>query len=38
MERYFEKISFNQFKKDIKDDKKLYKESGLRLRRQCYRF
>lgn len=26
MDRYFEKISFNQFKKDIKDDKKLYDE------------
>lgn len=24
MERYFEKISFEQFKKDIKDDKELY--------------
>lgn len=24
MSRFFEKISFNQFKKDIKDDKKLY--------------
>ncbi len=26
MERYFEKISFEQFKKEIKDDKKLYEE------------
>ncbi len=29
MERYFEKISFEQFKKDIKDDKKLYEEYKL---------
>ena len=29
MERYFEKISFKQFKKDIKDDKKLYEEYKL---------
>lgn len=26
MSRYFENISFEQFKKDIKDDKKLYEE------------
>ena len=26
MERFFERISFDQFKKDIKDDKKLYDE------------
>ena len=29
MERYFEKISFEQFKKDIKDDRKLYDEYKL---------
>ena len=29
MGRYFEKISFEQFKKDIKDDKKLYEEYML---------
>lgn len=29
MGRYFEKISFEQFKKDIKDDKKLYEEYKL---------
>ena len=29
MSRFFEKISFNQFKKDIKDDKKLYDNYSL---------
>ncbi len=29
MERYFEKISFKQFKNDIKDDKKLYEAYKL---------
>lgn len=29
MDRYFEKISFEQFKKDIKDDKKLYEKYKL---------
>lgn len=29
MERYFEKISFEQFKKDIKNDRKLYEEYQL---------
>ena len=29
MERYFEKISFDQFKKDIADDKELYEEYSL---------
>ena len=29
MERFFEKISFEQFKKDIKDDKELYEEYKL---------
>lgn len=29
MERYFEKISFEQFKKDIKDDKELYDSYNL---------
>jgi len=29
MERFFEKISFEEFKKDIKDDKKLYEEYKL---------
>jgi len=33
MERYFEKISFEQFKKDIKDDIKLYKEYNLPVRK-----
>ena len=33
MERYFEKISFEQFKKDIKDDKKLYEEYDLPVRK-----
>ena len=30
--RYFEKISFEQFKKDISDDKKLYDEYNLPMR------
>ena len=25
----FEKVSFEQFKKDVSDDKKLYKEYGM---------
>lgn len=29
MSRFFEKISFNQFKKDIKDDKELYEKYNL---------
>ena len=33
MERYFEKISFNQFKKDIKDDKELYDNYELPIRK-----
>ena len=33
MERYFEKISFEQFKKDIKDDKELYAEYALPSRK-----
>ena len=33
MERYFEKISFEQFKKDIKDDKYLYEEYSLPIRK-----
>jgi len=33
MDRYFEKISFDQFKKDIKDDIKLYEEYKLPLRK-----
>ncbi len=33
MERCFEKISFEQFKKDIKDDKKLYEEYKLPVRK-----
>ena len=36
MERYFEKISFEQFKNDIKDDIKLYKEYKLPLRKTRY--
>lgn len=36
MERYFEKISFNQFKKDIKDDNKLYEEYNLPIRKTKY--
>ena len=34
--RYFEKISFEQFKKDIKDDKKLYEEYNLPQRQTKY--
>ena len=33
MERYFEKISFEQFKKDIKDDKDLYDKYELPIRK-----
>ena len=33
MERYFEKISFEQFKKDIKDDINLYNEYKLPVRK-----
>ena len=33
MDRYFEKISFEQFKKDIKDDKNLYEEYSLPIRK-----
>ena len=33
MERCFEKISFEQFKKDIKDDLKLYEEYKLPIRK-----
>lgn len=29
MKRYFEKISYNEFKKEFKDDKKLYEEYNL---------
>lgn len=36
MERYFEKISFNQFKKDIKDDINLYNEYLLPVRKTKY--
>ncbi len=36
MERYFEKISFEKFKKDIKDDKKLYEEYVLPERKTKY--
>ncbi len=36
MERFFEKISFEQFKKDIKDDKKLYEEYKLPERKTKY--
>ncbi len=36
MERFFEKISFNEFKKSIKDDKKLYDEYVLPLRKTKY--
>ena len=36
MERYFEKISFEQFKKDIKDDKMLYEEYKLPERKTKY--
>lgn len=34
--RYFEKISFEQFKKDISDDKKLYDEYNLPKRQTKY--
>ena len=33
MKRYFEKISFEQFKKDIKDDINLYEEYKLPIRK-----
>ena len=33
MDRYFEKISFEQFKKDIKDDINLYEEYKLPIRK-----
>lgn len=33
MERYFEKVSFEQFKKDIKDDKNLYDSYELPTRK-----
>ena len=33
MERFFEKISFDQFKKDIKDDINLYNEYKLPIRK-----
>ena len=33
MDRYFEKISFDQFKKDIKDDINLYNEYKLPVRK-----
>ncbi len=36
MDRYFEKISFNQFQKDIKDDIKLYNEYKLPERKTNY--
>ena len=36
MERYFEKISFEQFKKDIIDDINLYNEYSLPLRKTKY--
>ena len=36
MERYFEKITFEQFKKDIKDDKHLYEEYVLPNRKTKY--
>ena len=36
MERYFEKISFAQFKKDIKDDKELYYAYVLPQRKTKY--
>lgn len=34
--RYFEKISFEQFKKDVSDDKKLYDEYNLPKRQTKY--
>ena len=36
MERYFEKISFEQFQKDIKDDRKLYDEYKLPVRKTMH--
>ena len=36
MERYFEKISFEQFKKDIVDDVNLYNEYELPVRKTKY--
>ena len=33
MERYFEKISFEQFKKDIADDQNLYNDYELPVRK-----
>ena len=36
MERYFEKISFEQFKKDIIDDINLYNEYSLPIRKTKY--
>lgn len=36
MDRYFEKISFNEFKKTIKDDEKLYEEYCLPERKTEY--
>ena len=36
MERYFEKISFEQFQKDIKNDKFLYEEYKLPQRKTKY--
>lgn len=36
MERYFEKISFEQFKKDIKDDELLYNNYELPRRKTKY--
>ena len=36
MERYFEKISFEQFKKDIKDNKQIYDEYELPIRKTAY--
>lgn len=36
MERYFEKISFEQFKKDVIDDINLYNEYSLPLRKTKY--
>jgi len=36
MERYFEKISFEQFKKDINDDINLYNEYSLPVRKTKY--
>ena len=36
MDRYFEKISFEQFKKDIKEDINLYNEYKLPIRKTKY--